>query len=210
MKIILSILIIVALGWVIWRYASTRYNLPCPAWLSWMVEMDNPFTKVNRAESIIRHLDISPNMDILDIGCGPGRLTIPIAKLLTDGKIVAMDMQQSMLDKVRKKADRLNLKNISYLNAKLEEGNNQLADNQFDRILLVTVLGEIPDHDSAFQAIYQTLKPGGLLSVTEIIFDPHFQRQKSVLKLAQKQGFQQQAIFGNYIAYTMHLQKPSN
>jgi len=41
--------------------------------------------------------------------------------------------------------------------------------------VLVTVLGEVPDREAALREIFDALKPGGILSVTEIIFDPHFQ-----------------------------------
>ena len=34
---------------LIWRISSQRHALPCPTWLEWMVELDIPFTKVNRA-----------------------------------------------------------------------------------------------------------------------------------------------------------------
>ncbi len=206
MKFIFAFIIILVICWFIWRFSSTRYNLPCPTWLAWVVEMDNPFTKVNRAESIINHLAIEPTMSILDIGCGPGRLTIPLAEKLTDGKVVALDMQQGMLDRIKAKAIEKSLDNITYVNTKLED--EQLTENKYDRVLLVTVLGEIPTPKRAFKTIFRTLKPGGILSVTEIIFDPHFQRQKTVLLLATEVGLEQTAIFGNAIAYTMHLQKP--
>ena len=51
----------------------------------------------------------------------------------------------------------------------------------------------------------------GILSITEIIFDPHFQRQSTVRKIAQQTGFRETAVFGNSIAYTMHFEKnPEN
>jgi len=210
MKIIFTIVCILIVSWIIWRYASSRHNIPCPTWLAWMIERDNPFTKVTRSESIIKHLEIDSSMEILDVGCGPGRLTIPLAEKLTNGRIVGMDMQQGMLDKVKVKATAKKLNNIVYVNAKLEDHDKELEENKYDRVLLVSVLGEIPDKESALKAIYRTLKPGGILSVTEIIFDPHFQSQKTILKLISELGFQQKSIFGNYFAYTMHLQKPIN
>jgi ubiquinone/menaquinone biosynthesis C-methylase UbiE len=82
-----------------------------------------------------------------------------------------------------------------------------LAANKFDRALLITVLGEIPNQEAALKEILNTLKPGGILSVTEIIFDPHFQRRSTVLKLANAIGFRQINLFGNSIAYTLNLQK---
>ena len=70
-----------------------------------MVELDNPFTKTNRAEFIIDHLDIEPGMTLLDAGCGPGRLTIPAAgRVGSQGKVVAMDIQDGMLLRTREKA----------------------------------------------------------------------------------------------------------
>src|SRR5512134_1409969 len=61
---------------LIWRLSSRRHSLPCPSWLGWMVEMDNPFTKVNRARVIVGLLGLAPGMKVLDAGCGPGRLTL--------------------------------------------------------------------------------------------------------------------------------------
>ncbi len=34
---------------IAWQTASRFYSLPCPVWLGWLVELDNPFTKTNRA-----------------------------------------------------------------------------------------------------------------------------------------------------------------
>ena len=89
-------------------------------------------------------------------------------------------------------------------------GDGALDKAQFDRALLITVLGEIPDRAKALEEIFEALKPGGVLSITEIAFDPHFQRQSTVRKLAQRTGFREKAVFGNAIAYTMHLEKPAD
>lgn len=64
--------VILAAG-LAWRLASRRQELPCPVWLRWLVEMDNPFTQISRADVIVEHLGLEPGMQVLDIGCGPGR-----------------------------------------------------------------------------------------------------------------------------------------
>jgi hypothetical protein len=38
-----------------------------------MVELDNPLTRVNRAQFIVDHLGLEPGMSVLDAGCGPGQ-----------------------------------------------------------------------------------------------------------------------------------------
>lgn len=191
---------------VIWRLVSNRQELPCPSWLGWMVELDNPFTRVNRAEVIIEHLALAPSMRVLDAGCGPGRLTLPLAEAVgPQGQVLAMDVQAKMLARVREKAQAAGLQNVEFLEAGLGQG--KLREGYFDRATLVTVLGEIPDQAAALQEIYKALKPGGVLSVTEIIFDPHFQRAETVLRVAEAAGFHKANSFGKRLAYTMHLEK---
>jgi len=192
---------------VVWRFASRRHSLPCPVWLHWLVELDNPFTKTNRAAVIVQHLDLQPGMTVLDVGCGPGRLSIPLAKQVgQQGSVLAMDIQAGMLHRAQEKAQAANLKNVRFLCAGVGEG--KLEGNRFDRALLVTVLGEIPDRDVALKEIFDALRPGGLLSVTEIIFDPHFQSRGTVLRLAAAVGFREKMFFGNRIAFTLNLEKP--
>ena len=173
-----------------------------------MVELENPFTRTNRSAVIVEHLGLEPGMFVLDMGCGPGRVTIPAAlKVGAQGKVVAVDIQEGMLRRAAQKAARAGVDNIEFIQADAGEG--VLEKSVFDRALLIAVLGEIPDRETVFRQIYEALKPGGILSVTEIIFDPHFQRQTTVRTLARHTGFREKAIFGNSIAYTMHLEKPA-
>jgi ubiquinone/menaquinone biosynthesis C-methylase UbiE len=205
--IFLGLVGLIGLVAIIWRVASNRRSLPCPAWLRWLVELDNPFTETNRAAVIGERLELQPGMAVLDAGCGPGRLTIPIARRVGQrGEVVAMDVQAGMLDRAREKARAANLTNIRFVEAGLGQG--KLGRNQFDRALLVTVLGEIPDREGALGEILAALKSGGMLSVTEIIFDPHFQSRQTVARLAHSVGFREKAFYGNRIAFTLNLEKP--
>lgn len=201
------VLLLIVVG-AVWRFGSRRQSLPCPVWLRWLVELDNPFTKTNRAAVILRHVNLQPGMRVLDAGCGPGRLTIPTAQCVGDqGKVVALDIQAGMLTRAQEKARQAGLNNIEYVQAGLGEG--KLAHDYFDCALLVTVLGEVPERAAALNEIFAALKPGGILSVTEIIFDPHFQRRHTVTQLASAAGFRETQFFGNRIAYTLHLVKPN-
>jgi len=205
--ILLGLVGLIGLVAVIWRVASRRRSVPCPVWLRCLVELDSPFTKTNRAVVIVERLELEPGMAVLDAGCGPGRLAIPIARQVgPQGEVVAMDIQAGMLERAREKAAAANLANIRFLEGGLGEG--KLDRNRFDRSVLVTVLGEVPDREAALGEIFDALKPGGILSVTELIFDPHFQPRPTVERLARSVGFRERAFHGNRIAFTLNLQKP--
>lgn len=197
----------ILLAMVIWRFSSQRHQLPCPVWLRWFVEIDNPFTKTNRAAFIIDTLTIEAGMTVLDAGCGPGRLTTPLAQRVGPaGKVTAMDVQLGMLNRTKFKVEAAGLANIEYLHAGL--GENRLLYSRFERAVLVTVLGEIPDRKAAVAELFNALKPEGILAVVELIFDPHFQTRKSVTDFAVAAGFLENGFWGNRMAYVIHFQKP--
>lgn len=154
-------------------------------------------------------LDLSPGMRVIDVGCGPGRLTIPVAKALEpDGEVVALDIQEGMLERIRKRSDAAGLRNIQPIRGGI--GQVEIESNSFDRALLVTVLGEIPDREAALREIYRILKPGGVLSITEIFPDPHYQTRSTVRTLCEAAGFQLAKEFGHVLAFTMNFVKPNS
>jgi len=73
---------------------------------------------------------------------------------------------------------------------------------------LITVLGEIPEQVSALKELFKSLKPGGILLVSETIFDIHFQSRTTVTKLAQEAGFKIEDFYGNRCSYNILLVKP--
>jgi ubiquinone/menaquinone biosynthesis C-methylase UbiE len=204
---LIAVVVTIALIVTTWRLASSRHSLPCPVWLRWLVEIDNPFTKTNRAAFIVETLALAPGMTVLDAGCGPGRLTVPLARGVgTSGRVVALDIQAGMLARAKTKAEAAGLANIDFINAGLGDG--KLPANRFDRAVLVTVLGEIPDRRAAVAELFNALAPGGIFAVVEVIFDPHFQTRSSVTDLAVSAGFRERTFFGHRLAYVIHFEKP--
>lgn len=191
----LFIILLIALVWI---FASKR--APCPSFFSWLIEKENPFAKENRSSTILKRLELNKGMHVIDIGCGPGRVTIPLAKaLMPDGEVTAFDTQAAMLEKVKNKARGCN--NIIYLKA--SAGSGKLKKNSYNRALLINVLGELPNKEEVFNEIFRSLKPEGSLCITETIFDPHYQKQSRVISLAKEAGFKLLKTYGSWHSYSL-------
>jgi ubiquinone/menaquinone biosynthesis C-methylase UbiE len=206
--IVLLITAMTAFLILIWRWLSRNESLPCPPWLIFLLE--NPYMDtVAGSKIILDRAGLETGMKLLDVGCGPGRLTIPAAvRVGPEGQIVAVDIQPKM---IRRLEDRIHGEGLTNTKIVLGgAGDGQIGHNGFDRALLVTVLGEIPDKEAALAEIFQLLKPGGVLSITEVIPDPHYQSQKRVRQLINRAGFKEVQFFGSWVAYTLNVIKPHN
>jgi ubiquinone/menaquinone biosynthesis C-methylase UbiE len=97
------------------------------------------------------------------------------------------------------------------INARFERagaGEGKLPAEQFDRALLLAVLGEMSDPEAALAEIFHALKPGGILSITEGFLDPHHQRPERIRDFAHAAGFDVESCAGNRLLFTINLRKP--
>ncbi len=206
MNIILFIILCIICSFIMWKLLSERHNIPCPAWLAWMVELDNPLAKAHKANEIIKSLKLKDNIQILDIGCGPGRVTIPLAKRISsmNGNVTCLDIQKKMLEKVKYRALQQELNNIKYINSKIEDIN---VKSKFDIILMICLLGEVPkkQHRNIIKKISSMLTINGVISFTETIFDPHYQSRNYITKLMTELGFIEEYFTGSKLAYTIQF-----
>lgn len=199
--------LVVVLGVVASFWWTRRRQLPCPAWLSVILEVPY-FDWVAGSQLLLDRASVRSGMRVLDAGCGPGRVTVPAAERVgREGSVTALDLQPGMLKKMLRQVDAQGLENVQPILGGLGEG--QLPADTFDRALLVTVLGEIPDPVAALREIRASLKPSGVLSLTEALPDSHYQTQTTVRRLAAAAGFEVRQVYGNLVAYTINLVKPA-
>ncbi len=205
--LLIALIVLGLIVWLAFRFGARLTRFPCPAWLAWTVETDNPFTGATRAASIINAAGLRPGMKVLDLGCGPGRVSVPAAQaVMPGGEVLAVDLQPGMLRRAEARAQSAHVTNIRFLQAAIGAG--QLPMDQFDRAFLVTVLGEIPDRKPALAEIFRALKPGGILTIAETALDPHYQRRGFVIDLASSVGFRPADFHGAWYGYSLNLLKP--
>jgi ubiquinone/menaquinone biosynthesis C-methylase UbiE len=189
-----------------WRWASRRWSLPCPSLLAW--SLDNPLVQRSPSTSkTLDRIDVQPGEKVLEIGPGPGRLLIPAAmRVLPGGEVVGIDIQPKMVERLKRNAEKAGVTNLTAILGDATQPH--VPEASFDLAFLCMTLGEIPDRSVALAQCYRALKPGGRLSVTELILDPHYQSRSTVRRLAEGVGFQFVSIEGGWWFYTASFVKP--
>jgi ubiquinone/menaquinone biosynthesis C-methylase UbiE len=198
---IIALFVAFSLGW---RWASRFWSLPCPAITA--ARFENPLLH-GLTRSTLNRLELRPGQRILEIGPGPGRLLIPAAeRILPDGEAVGIDIQPGMIERLKAKAEKAGVTNLKAIQG--DAAQPQVSEESFDLVFLCTALGEIPDRATALAQCNRALKCGGVLSVTEIFGDPHYQTRSVVKLLAEEAGFRLQSIQGGWWMFTASFVKP--
>lgn len=109
---------------------------------------------------------VREGMTVLDVGCGPGFFTIEMAMMVgRSGRVIAADMQEGMLRKVKEKVAGTELEGRIMLH-KCEE--QRIGVKQpVDFVLLFYMVHEVPDRQHLFKEIHSILKPGGKVLIVE-------------------------------------------
>ena len=165
-----------------------------------------PFRKIIFSpKKLIQRLELKSDMRVLEVGSGPGYFSVYVAKNLQKGILVLADIQKEMLSKARKRLVRKKIFNTEYY---LCDGYSfNFTDNSFDRIFLVTVIGEVENKKLYFQEFYRILKPEGILSISELAGDPDKMKPEEIRSLAEGVGFSFYKFYGNKKNYTINFLK---
>ena len=103
---------------------------------------------------------LRPALDVLDVGCGPGTLTIEIARRALPGRVVGLDVNPEMLSAAREAEPPGGLPNLRFLEGDIRDGG---WEDEFDLVNAARVLQWIPDAPRALEPMVAATRPGGRL-----------------------------------------------
>jgi ubiquinone/menaquinone biosynthesis C-methylase UbiE len=165
------------------------------------------FQKLLGTATTLKRIGLRPGQRVLEIGPGPGRLLLPAAQqVLPGGEVIGIDIQQGMLDRLTLRAIERNVTNLKTIHGDATQPH--VPEASCDVVILGEALGEITDRAAVLAQCFRALKSGGVLSVTEIVGDPHYQFRSTVKRFAEQAGFRLQSIEGSWWLFTASFVKP--
>jgi ubiquinone/menaquinone biosynthesis C-methylase UbiE len=128
--------------------------------------LDNSIRRLMQNPQKILKPYINNNMTVMDMGCGPGFFTIEMANLLNgSGKVIAVDLQERMLEKIKAKIKDTNLEERIILHKCQED---TIGINEpIDFVLAFYMIHEVPNPERLLDELISKLKTNGKILIAE-------------------------------------------
>jgi SAM-dependent methyltransferase len=120
-------------------------------------------TAENSAGYLLPHLQ--PGMSVLDVGCGPGTITVDLAARIAPGHVVAVEMTDAALDLARAEAQQRGRSNIDFVTSDIHA--LAFPDDTFDVVHAHQVLQHVADPVQALREMRRVCKPGGIVAARD-------------------------------------------
>ena len=139
----------------------------CPVWAGYFLA--SGLRKLLQNPTRILSPYVRENMTVLDFGCAMGFFSLPMAEMVKpEGKVVCVDVQQRMLDTLKKRAARAGLADRIETHLCSDEAIGiEGREGSFDFALAFAVMHEITDRAPYFHELSHLLKPGARLLLAE-------------------------------------------
>lgn len=138
----------------------------CPWWIGYFLISPIRRWMQNPDEVIAPY--VTPGMTVLEPGPGMGFLTLPLARRVGSGRVIAVDIQRKMLEALRRRATKAGL--IQRIEIRLAEANSLGVEDlrsSVDLVVAFAVVHEMPSADAFFREAAAVMAPGGRLLFAE-------------------------------------------
>lgn len=114
-------------------------------------------------ERLLVQTDLQEKDHVLDLSCGTGLVTLPLADIVTpEGKVTAIDLSEEMIEKARSRAKDTEYENITFRQMDAED--LDFKENTFDHVICSLGLMYYPYPEKAIGEMFRVVKPGGSVS----------------------------------------------
>lgn len=125
--------------------------------ITWLERRDREGEE--RPSLVIENLDLKPTDVVADIGAGSGYFSFLLAPLVPQGKVIAQDIQQEMLDFVEGSKKLKKIANVEPLLGTIED--TRLPEGEVDLVIMVDAYHEFSHPREMMESIVKGLAPGG-------------------------------------------------
>ncbi len=152
-------------------------------------------------ERLLDLCGVTPDMTVLEVGCGTGVATAALARRMTgSGRVIALDMQESLLHQAQSRVEATGCADkVTFHWATPETA--PLALHTSDLILLGSVLGEIPEIHDFLTRLFEVAKPKSRLVVYEEALHPGFVSSGMARMHLHAAGFRQGGLIRKFTHY---------
>lgn len=159
----------------------------CPWWVAYT--FDNPLRRIFHNPRKMLSPYVKEGMRVMDVGCGMGYFSIGMAKIIGEtGKVIAVDLQQKMLDTMQKRARRAGLQDRIYPH--LCQPNDIGVTEDVHFILNFWMVHEVNDQQVFFSQLKARLVPGGHILIAEPKMHVTLEDFQVTLEIAESSGLQ--------------------
>ena len=128
--------------------------------LNWNAEdyAKNSQCQLQLGEELIEKLSLTSNESLLDIGCGDGKISVKLSKILKKGEVVAIDASENMIKLASRQFSKNRYSNLTFYRMDAREIN---FPKKFDIAFSNACLHWIKEHGGVLRKVHSCLKPKG-------------------------------------------------
>ncbi len=135
----------------------------------WAHVFDDPARDAwQKPHEVISALALKPDATVADIGAGTGYFSARFSRMLSEGKVYAVDLEPDMVKYLRERAQREHLDNMVAVQGKADDA---ALPEKVDLALLVDVYHHIDAREAYFRRLQASLKPAGRVAIIDFRMD---------------------------------------